>query len=143
MTEQAPTRPPNVVHVAWAGDRKFDANRPGGPAVRVDGDSEGNVISPVDTLLAALASCVSVDVVDILRKQRTPPDAYRVEAIGTRVETTPRRLKHVLLRVHIRGAGIERAKAERAVELSVTKYCSVRESLDPAIPVEWEIEIEA
>jgi putative redox protein len=37
------------------------------------------------------------------------------------------------------GAGVERAHAERAVELAVTKYCSVRDSLDPAIPVTWAV----
>ena len=31
---------------------------------------------------------------------------------------------------------------ERAIELAVTKYCSVRDSLDPATPVEWELELE-
>jgi putative redox protein len=96
----------------------------------------------VDALLSALGACVSTDVVDILRKQRTPPESHVVEVVGTRVDTTPRRLEHVLLRFRIRGAGIERAKAERAVELAVTKYCSVRDSLDRGIPVEWEVELE-
>jgi putative redox protein len=36
---------------------------------------------------------------------------------------------------------VERAHAERAVELAVTKYCSVRDSLDPAIPITWSIEL--
>ena len=136
------TRPPNVVQVEWAGDRKFDARRAsGGPAIRIDGDSEDGQPSPVDTLLAALASCVSVDVVDILKKQRTPPDSYSVEAVGRRVDTIPRRLEHVTLRVRVRGPGLERAHVERAVQLSVTKYCSVRDSLDPAIPVVWEIDL--
>ena len=61
--------------------------------------------------------------------------------IGTREDASPRRLKHVLLLFRISGAGIEREQALKAIELSVTKYCSVRDSLDPNIPVEWELEL--
>ena len=30
----------------------------------------------------------------------------------------------------------------QAIELSVTKYCSVRDSLDPDIPIHWSLELE-
>ena len=61
--------------------------------------------------------------------------------MGTRVETIPRRLSHVLLRFHVTAPGLDRANAERAVQLAVEKYCSVRSSLDRDIPVEWEVEL--
>jgi putative redox protein len=32
--------------------------------------------------------------------------------------------------------------AERAIDLAVTKYCSVRDSLDPALPIEWTLELD-
>lgn len=134
------TREPNRVHLAWRGERRFDTGRPGGPVARIDGDGETGQ-SPVDALLSALAACVSVDVVDILKKRRTPPSRYEVEVVGTRVDAIPRRLKHVLLRFHIDGEGIEMDQAERAVQLAVTKYCSVRDSLDPDLPIEWEIHV--
>ncbi|HEX6533630.1 MAG TPA: OsmC family protein [Gemmatimonadaceae bacterium] len=134
------TREPNRVLVTWCGERRFDTGRPDGPVARIDGDAKTGQ-SPVDALLSALASCVSVDVVDILKKRRTPPSRYEVEVIGTRVDATPRRLKHVLLRFHIDGEGIEMDQAERAVQLAVTKYCSVRDSLDPELPVEWEVRL--
>ena len=49
----------------------------------------------------------------------------------------------VLLEFEIRGAGIERAHAERAIDLAVTKYCSVRDTLDPARPIEWTLTLES
>ena len=104
----------------------------------LDGDGFAGP-SPPDTLLAALASCVSVDVVDILAKRRTPVESYIVEIVGERVDTIPRRFKHITINVNITGEGIERAHAERAVDLAVNKYCSVRDSLDPSIPVEWKL----
>lgn len=129
---------PSRVLVRWKGARNFSAGREGRPSVLLDGDGVDGP-TPPDALLAALAACVSVDVVDILTKRRTPPDSYGVEVLGERVDTIPRRFKHVTLNVQIAGEGIERAQVERAVELAVTKYCSVRDSLASDLPVVWNI----
>lgn len=136
MTETR--KPPSKVRVEWAGGHVFDTGREGGPVARFDGD--GKVAqSPPDGLLSALASCVSVDVVDILEKRRTPVTSLRVDVVGERVETTPRRFHHITLNFAIAGKGIEQVHAERAVELAVTKYCSVRDSLASDIKVDWTI----
>jgi putative redox protein len=55
------------------------------------------------------------------------------------VSTIPRRLEHATLHFSIDGDGIERVHAERAIDLAVTKYCSVRDSLRPDVPVEWTL----
>jgi len=131
-------KPPSRVHVAWVGDHRFDAGRPGGPTLRLDGDATTGQ-SPVDALLSALAACTAVDVVDILAKRRTPVERLGIDVTATRVTTIPRRLEHVLLEYDLAGAGIERTHAERAVELAITKYCSVRDSLAPDIEIEWTV----
>ena len=41
----------------------------------------------------------------------------------------------------MRGAGIERDQAERAIDLAVNKYCSVKESLNPDIAIAWVLEL--
>jgi len=135
-------RPPNRVVVEWRGDEEFEAGRPGGPTLRIDG--HGKVAqSPVDVLLTALASCSSIDVVSILAKRRTPVRALEVDVVGERADDrVPRKLRRIVLTFRIAGAGIERVHAERAVELAVGKYCSVRDSLDPAIPIEWQVELD-
>jgi len=126
----------------WTGAHAFEGGRAGSPPIRLDAAAERGP-SPVDGLLAALASCVSVDVVDILAKRRTPLESLRVEVVGERVDTIPRRLRHVTLNVHLAGEGIERVHAERAVELAVTKYCSVRDSLREDIRVDWTVTLHA
>jgi len=133
-------RPPSKVVVTWAGARRVDAGRPGGPTFRLDGEGTTGQ-SPVDGVLSALAACTSVDVVDILTKQRTPPSRYEVEVTGERFDGTPGRLLRVRLLYRIAGEGIERAPAMRAIDLAVNKYCSVKESLDPRIPIEYELEL--
>jgi putative redox protein len=143
VTARAPAQTatkPSRIHVEWVGAHRFDAGRPNGPTARIDGDGETGQ-SPPETLLSALATCVSYDVIDILAKQRTPIASLEIDVVGQRVDTIPRRYKHITLNFHISGEGIEKEQARRAIELSATKYCSVRESLKSDIKIEWTVEI--
>jgi putative redox protein len=129
------------IEVEWVGASEFEAHRAGGPKIRIDGDSR-SAPSPFDTLLAALATCAATDVVSILAKQRTPVRSLSVSVEAQRVEATPRRLASAILHFSIAAPGATPAKAARAVELSVTKYCSVRSSLLTDIPVTWTVELQ-
>jgi len=135
MTAPVPRRPSHV-QVAWAGDHRFDAGRPGGLTLRLDG-SGATGQSPVDGLLSALAACTGIDVVDILAKRRTPVASLDIAVTGQRFAGTPGRLTHMQLDYTITGVGIERVHAERAIELAITKYCSVRDSLSREIGIAW------
>ena len=131
---------PSKITVEWKGEHTFDAGREGRPSVRIDGDGNAGP-TPPDTLLIALASCVSVDVVDILAKRRTPIEKYSVEVLGDRVDTIPRRFRHITLNISMTGAGLERSHAERAIDLALNKYCSVKDTLDPNLPIEWNLSL--
>jgi putative redox protein len=132
---------PYSLDVKWVGEHKFDAGRPGKPTMRIDGDGRA-APSSVDALIASLATCSAYDVIDILAKRRTPVESLEIEVMTERVDTIPRHLKHVTLNYRIGGGGIEREHAERAIELAVTKYCSVGASLRSDIKVEWTLEIQ-
>ena len=144
--EKPPQRPsgrmPSRVVATWAGAQRFDVGLVGEQTIRVDGNRETGP-SPVDTLLGALAACTGIDVADILAKRRTPLEAMTVRVVGERANATPARVTRVLLEFELRGAGIERVHAERAIELAVTKYCSVRDTLDPAMLIEWALTLES
>lgn len=131
---------PSRVLVNWKADRIFDAAREGRPGIVLDGDGF-QAPTPPEALLASLAACVSVDVVDILAKRRTPVERFSVEALGERVDSIPRRFKHITLNFSITGVGIDRGPAEHAIDLAVTKYCSVRDSLAPDIPIVWNLSL--
>ena len=138
--DTSPPKPPSRVRVAWAGAHRFDAGRPDGPLVRLDASGETGP-SPVDALLSALAACTAVDVVDILAKRRTPLETLTVDVAGHRVSSVPRRLERVRLAYALGGAGVERVHAERAVELAITKYCSVRDSLAADVAIEYAVAV--
>ena len=93
----------------------------------------------MDALVGALAACTAVDVVEILAKRRTPLSALSIDAVGARADTTPKRVVAVELTYDLTGEGIDRSHAERAVELAISKYCSVRDTLDAAMPIRYVV----
>jgi len=110
----------------------------GGPTITIDNTGKAEP-GPVDTVLIALAACTAEDVLNILAKRRTPATRVQVEVEGQRAHATPARLNHIHLRYVVDGDGIDRANTLRGIELAVTKYCSVRDSLDKSIEVEWSL----
>jgi putative redox protein len=130
------------IEVDWVGDSEFDAQRPDAAKIRIDGNAR-TAPSPFDVLLAAMATCAATDLVAILAKQRTPVTALHISVEARRVDATPRRLASAALHFRITAPGTTAAKAARAVELSVTKYCSVRSSLIADAPVTWTIALES
>jgi len=129
---------PAEVKVVWAGEHRFDASAPGTASIRMDVSGKTGT-GPVTTLLAALGGCVSVDVVDILAKRKTPVESLEIDLQAKRVDGTPKRLASATLNFDIKGEGIQRVHAERAIDLAINKYCSVRDSLRQDVPVDWTL----
>jgi putative redox protein len=127
-------KPPSRVVTRWVGGTLYDAGRPEGPAIRIDTSGKAGP-GPVATLLCALSTCTSEDILGILEKRRTPVTAMRIEAEGIRAIAVPARLTSVTLTYHIDGEGIDAEHATRAVQLAVEKYCSVRDTLDRDMPI--------
>jgi putative redox protein len=124
--------------LTWTDDLVFTGGSPGGPTVTVDGDGTRGP-SPMVALLLAAAGCTGADVVSILRKMRIDLRVCHIEITGTRRGEEPRRYVALHLRYHLAGAGLDEARARRAVELSLEKYCSVMHSLAPDIRVTHDI----
>ena len=127
-------------------DFHFEAKNPDngytfsvGASKSIGGDESG--FRPMQLLLAAMATCAGIDVVNILKKSREPFESLEVEMDGERKEGTPSPFKSIQARFIVHGKGLNVAKAQKAVKLAVEKYCSVVSSLDPAIKVEALTEI--
>lgn len=129
---------PSLISVAWGGDQRFEFGRQNRPWVTLDGRGQAGP-SPFDALLGAIASCAAIDIVIILERRRTPVRSLQIEVVAMRAEGVPRRLVSAELHFRMAGAGIEKEQAERAIDLSINKYCSVRSSLDPEAPITWTL----
>ncbi|MFZ9718721.1 MAG: OsmC family protein [Chitinophagaceae bacterium] len=89
----------------------------------------GKGMRPMQTLLAALIGCSTVDIVSILKKQHQHIDALRMEVDGERTPEKDFKLwTTIALTIYIDGE-VEPMKAHRAADLSIGKYCSVAETL--------------
>ena len=119
--------------ITWRGEKLFDAG-PAGRQHRIDASAK-EAPGPVETLLSAIATCSSVDVLDILAKRKTPVERLSVHVAGERRGDYPRRLMKLDIEFRIDGANIDREQAERAIQLSFEKYCSVACSLAGDIAV--------
>ena len=122
----------------------FEASDGRGHAVTIDGPAHlggaDTGMRPMETFLAALASCSAVDVVMILTQQKQPLLDLRIEVDGERADAVPAVFTRIRLRFIAHGDVAEN-KMKRAVALSVEKYCSVAKMLSPQVVVEHEYEI--
>lgn len=98
--------------------------------------------SPMETVLMALAACSSVDVVEILQKMRVELKALRVDAEAERADKPPRVFTKVRLRYLVSGRGMTREQVERAVRLSMDKYCSVAGMVRTTAELSYEVVLE-
>jgi putative redox protein len=128
------------VGLQWKHDLVFDVGPAGLAPHTIDGDTKA-APSPPQVLLEALASCVAVDVLLILKKMQMPASSLSCDVTAERADAVPRRVIKAHLHFKIAGEGIVEERAMRAIELSATKYCTVRDSLDPEIPVTWSLEL--
>ncbi len=124
----------------WREKLLFEGGAPGRPPILVDGDGEA-ATSPVELLLLAAATCAASDVVSLLGKMRVRLASLDVAMRGTRRETEPRRYTAIHYRFAIAGEGADEAKARRAIDLSLDKYCSVVASLAPDIRVTYDVTV--
>ncbi len=121
-------------------DKRFAGENETGQKVIVDGGDPAVSLRPMEMLLAALGGCTAYDVVDIMKKKRTPLAFYRVEVTGERAEKHPKRYTHIHV-VHIGGGeGVTEKQFAHAVRLSHEKFCGASASLNAEIT--WEVRLE-
>ena len=124
----------------------FEARNADGNTVHIDGAAaiggQKAGFRPMEILLAAVGSCASMDLVAILAKQKQTLTDMSVRIDGTRKEgEAPHPFTSIHVHFDLKGS-IDERRAERAVSLSVDKYCSVKESLDPDIEVTHSFTVE-
>ncbi len=115
------------------GDFGFEAKDENGHTVRMDSSPESGGwdygVRPMQMLLMGLGGCAGIDVISILKKQRQKVDDYKMTISGEREPgQEPSLWKSITLEFHFYGT-VDADKAQRAVDLALTKYCSVAATL--------------
>jgi putative redox protein len=128
--------------VQYAGDDYFVAIPPTGHAIPIDVRGErSNASGPLELLLVALGGCTGADVISVLQKKRQHVTDYKIEVRGERRDEYPRNFTKMEVRHILRGRAISADAVAKAIELSVTKYCSVAATLRPTVEIVSTFEI--
>lgn len=119
---------------------QFVGRAGGGGAVVLDNPEGASGPTPMQMVLMGVAGCTAMDVVSILRKKRAPFTDFRVQIEGDQAPEHPRRYTRVRIEFIVGGSGVRSADVERAIELSLTKYCSAVASLNAEVEHTFRIE---
>ena len=129
------------IKLVQTGPVKFVARNAAGAIGVIDGPTdqggENAGLRPMETLLFALAGCSSLDVLHIMKKQRQHLERLEVEVDGERLDAVPA----VFKRIHLRFKGygqIDIKRFQKAIDLSMEKYCSVSRMLEPKVTITAE-----
>ena len=128
----AAAKPPTTISLVWEHDLVL-SGRSGDVAITLDSASKAGP-SPVQALAFALASCMAMDVVHVIKKGRHNLRGLRVDLRGERATSDPRRFTAIALTYTITG-DVPPARIDRAIQLSRDKYCSVWHSMRQDIPL--------
>lgn len=123
----------------------FEAANENGNRVHIDaspdigGTNQG--MRPMQMLLAAMGGCSAIDIVNILKKQKQDLRDIQVTVTGERERgAIPSLFTEVHAHYKLFGP-IDKDKADKAVTLSVDKYCSVAKTLEKTARVTYSFEI--
>lgn len=98
-------------------------------------------MTPMELVLAALGGCTAMDVISILDKMRLDYEEFFIEVKGERKNEHPRVYKKVELTYNFKGKNLDIKKIEKAIELSLNKYCSVSNMINKTAQIRYNIKI--
>ncbi|MGA7193794.1 MAG: OsmC family protein [Anaerolineales bacterium] len=122
--------------VTWQKELQFIGVAESGFTIKLDSHSSPETgAGPVEMVAIALAGCTAMDVISILVKKKLDVTGFEVKVNADRSSDHPKRFTKAVLEYVIRGHGIDDDSVRRAIELSVTKYCSVHAMLKDSFPI--------
>jgi len=122
--------------VTWQKELAFLGTSDSGYVVKMDshpGPHSGT--SPVQMVAMALAGCTAMDVISILMKKRQEVTRFEVQVHAERAADHPKVITQAQLEYVVSGHALDETAVLRAIELSLTKYCSVHAMLSKAFPI--------
>lgn len=121
----------NHVSTEWKGGMAFESNNPSGLTIRIDAGEENggsdDGLRPKALMLSSLAGCSGLDVASLIEKMKLEVDRFHIETIANLTDEHPKFYDKVTVEYHFYGSNLNEAKLQRAVDLSIEKYCGVME----------------
>ena len=127
--------------IRWTGEKTtFDVEGASGHHAVADSAEPlgGNAgMRPTEMMLGALAACAGVNAVLLLKKMRQPLDTLEIRVEGDQEEEWPHRFTGIRMEFVIGWSGpADPELVEKALDLSVHRYCPVHATLSEGVPIE-------
>ncbi|SIT21264.1 OsmC family protein [Chryseobacterium gambrini] len=122
-------------------DFLFECTNSQGNSILLDNTTQPGAkgVSPMESVLMAVAGCSGIDVVSILKKQRQEITDFKAEVEGERIPLDDAKpFKSIKVKFLLEG-NIDPKKAQKAAQLSFEKYCSVSKTLEPNVEIGYEV----
>ncbi|ACL69035.1 OsmC family protein [Halothermothrix orenii] len=126
--------------VVWQGGLKFIDKFDDGQEILMGSSENSEGVSPLKLLLTGVAGCTGIDIIMILEKMRLNVEKFSIVVEGVRADEHPRRFIEIDIKYILKGDNLSEDKVERAIELSIDKYCSASNSLNSKINYSYVIE---
>ena len=110
-------------------------------SIQLDGDKK-NGFGPKALLLAGLAGCSGIDVVDILEKMKVEFSHFTIDVETEQTEEHPKVFKDILITYRLKTSIDNETKVKKAIELSLDKYCGVSAMLKKNSHIDYKLVIE-
>lgn len=130
----------DAFHFEGSGSSEVKVHTDGSP--EIGGSNQG--VRPMELLLMGLASCSAIDVVLILKKQRQEITDFQVSVDGDRTQEADTQRKpftKIHLTFKLAGNQLDENKINRAIALSMEKYCSATAQLEALAEITYSAEI--
>lgn len=135
----------NIVTTKWTQKSQFTTDNPSGYELTMFDKSQdnGDVVgfAPKALMLSSLAGCSGLDVVSLLEKMRATVAQFHIEVTATLTDEHPKFYDTVKVDYHFSDTNLQPEKIQKAVNLSVTKYCGVMEMFRRFATVATEIHL--
>jgi putative redox protein len=123
----------------------FEASNARGHTVRIEGSRNiggtDTAPSPTEFLIMSHAGCTAIDVVELLKKMRQPLIHLEIDVDAPRADNeVPRLFRNIHLHYKIYG-NVSPVKAEKAISMSIEKYCTVSKMIDQVAKITHSFEI--
>jgi putative redox protein len=111
----------------WREGLKFSVEVGDGRRIDLDSTEQmGQAFAPMELFLVSLAGCTAMDIQWIMGRQRQKLDRLEISAQGIRRKEDPAYFERIDMEYLLGGQNIKKNAVERAIRLSMEKYCSVR-----------------
>jgi putative redox protein len=134
------------VKVKYVQGLQFVGMGDSGHAIVMDGSPEYGGLnsgpSPMELLLMGLGGCTGMDVAHVLRKKKQPFESIEVNLKGEQADKDPMRYTDVELEYVVKGKGVEPTAVERAIKLSMDRYCPVKGTFEGSTNIGWSFKVE-